>query len=296
VALRGRPLVARLVANNPQQPPMVSAVHESDAPPAARPPARSGAHLTALPPPAAFVVAAANGAPVKWRRCFFCALSATGSFARRAGKNELICVVNCGGQMANPARRGRPPLTLADAQFAADAVCRAASARLQQNMAHLRAAQLRAAQPRAAQPRAPQPRAPQPRAEQPRAPQPRAPQPRAPQPRAPQLRAPQPRAPQHAEQSAAHFATARAGSVQRAQHSASHFGTERTALPAKIYRLDDGAPCAVCLDAPPACVFAPCGHAVVCATCVTRIDGTCPLCRAHIRSAQPLCVASPPNP
>jgi hypothetical protein len=52
---------------------------------------------------------------VKWRRCFFCALSGMGSSARRAGKNELICVVNCGGQMADLARRGRPPLTLADA-------------------------------------------------------------------------------------------------------------------------------------------------------------------------------------
>jgi hypothetical protein len=57
--------------------------------------------------------------------------------------------------------------------------------------------------------------------------------------------------------------------------------------PAKIFHPGCGAPCVVCLDAPPACVFAPCGHACACAACAQRVGKTCPVCRARVRSAQP---------
>jgi hypothetical protein len=57
--------------------------------------------------------------------------------------------------------------------------------------------------------------------------------------------------------------------------------------PAKIFHLGGGESCVVCLDAPPACVFAPCGHVCACAACARRVGETCPMCRARVRSAQP---------
>lgn len=41
--------------------------------------------------------------------------------------------------------------------------------------------------------------------------------------------------------------------------------------------------CIVCMNAPVACVFAPCGHVCCCDACAThRSMVACPLCRAHI--------------
>ena len=43
--------------------------------------------------------------------------------------------------------------------------------------------------------------------------------------------------------------------------------------------------CVVCLDAPPAIIFAPCGHFCACEECATSLHRTtkkCPMCRANI--------------
>lgn len=48
---------------------------------------------------------------------------------------------------------------------------------------------------------------------------------------------------------------------------------------------DDDPTCVICMDAPKALVFVPCGHYCSCASCVTGLKNKCPMCREIITAA-----------
>lgn len=53
--------------------------------------------------------------------------------------------------------------------------------------------------------------------------------------------------------------------------------------PVHIHVYEDEDPtCIICMDAPKALVFVPCGHYCACATCVPGLKNKCPMCRQAI--------------
>lgn len=48
--------------------------------------------------------------------------------------------------------------------------------------------------------------------------------------------------------------------------------------------LSDAQICIICLSNPREVILLDCGHVCLCADCVSKVDGTCPVCRSHFTS------------